>query len=428
MTKISTDAVIHTPGIGARWVFNPTQAGPLWFDTVAALRGASLEDLETRLQTSLLMLDYRADETAAAAALIADYEESFPFNAIRRQVRDSATTFTAADNPNVLTNTMDPSVLLYRLAAITTQCRAGLSEYRITYEMPYRWGNHKACSKRLNHWKPQLRLIRKNLARETFHATQLRLAEALQDATDTLFEAVTTFEHPCHRLALSPHVRVCGDASDIAELLHGVVKRCGLAFCLITDRTVILRCEDLPIPVAVRLFDGLAAEFPHLTFEAEPYDEHRRFQGGCRTEAEYHECLATLEPLFFTENVAPVSKILRHQASCGCWQASGRRKDLRQFVHTFVSHFGLSTRLTNRGKTLLLCSSGLSDTAVTQLIKLAKRSFPTLSFHPAKELVPKRFSAPENAPLCRLEYLNRPEIVNRAELDLQERFRKFRRH
>lgn len=428
MTKISSDAVIHTPGIGARWVFHPTPAGSLWFDTVTALREAPPEDLEIRLQTSLLMLDYQADETAAAAALIADSEESCLFSKIRSPVRKRAEVFTQANDPNILTDTTDPTVLLYRLATITTQCRTGLSEYRITSEMPYQWGTHEACSERLNHWENQHRLMRQNIALRTFHATPLRLTEALQDATDALFETVTIFERPYHRLAHTPHIRVSGDATAIAALLHDVVPRFKLSYCLINECIVILRAEDLPVPVATRLFDGLAAELTHLTFEAEPYDKHRQFQGGCRTESEYFEWLATIEPLFFTENVAPVSAILCGRTPCGTWQVTGRRNDLRQFLRTFVVVFGLSTRLTNNGKNLFLNGRGLSDTAVTQLIKLAKRRFPALLFRPAKKDNIRRFTDPPNAPFCGLEYLNRPETVNRAEFNLQECYQRLLRH
>ena len=61
-TRIASDAVAHQTGLGARWVFAPTPAGSLWFATLAQLQSLVPNDLPVRVKTSLLMLDYQADE------------------------------------------------------------------------------------------------------------------------------------------------------------------------------------------------------------------------------------------------------------------------------------------------------------------------------------------------------------------------------
>lgn len=93
-SRIASDAVLPNLEIGFNHHNEPTSVGDLWFATVAALRNSAPSDFTARLLTASLMLHYEADETSAAAALIADNFFLVALPNVPKPVRITAQRFT----------------------------------------------------------------------------------------------------------------------------------------------------------------------------------------------------------------------------------------------------------------------------------------------------------------------------------------------
>lgn len=286
-TRIASDAVAHQAGLGAAWVFAPTPPGCLWFATLAQLQSCVPADFQARVRASFLMLDYQADEISAAAVLIADDRALLQRLLIDERVRKRAEAISATDEVSVLARSTDITLWLSRLAIITARCRTGLDEYYITFETPADWGNHQDIARRFSHWKRRLDLVHKKRFRCTNTEFALRIDAALIDCRDSLFLAESALERVGNRRDSWLHVRINGSPEDVDVFLHGVARRFCLAWCRKKPDTAVLRSEELPTPVVVRLFDGLAAEFKHLTFSVAVSEPELRYQGGCTCQDDY---------------------------------------------------------------------------------------------------------------------------------------------
>ena len=449
-TRIASDAVAHQTGLGARWVFAPTPAGSLWFATLAQLQSLVPNDLPVRVKTSLLMLDYQADELSAAAALIAndaalrthrfdgiqlspaaaalvsDEAAFLPRPLVDPRVQQRAAAFSAACDAAELTKTTDVVTWLFCLAAITARCRAGFDEYRITLETPSDWGDHHDITRRLSHWRRQLDLIDWKVHRCGNRQWAPRIDSALADCRDALLLAETAFERAGNRLDSLLHVCLNGTPKAIDDFLRGPARRFCLAWRRVSSDTVVVRSEELPTPVAVRLFDGLAAEFKHLAFSAAAPDARRRFQGGCRYEADYDRLLWLMEPAFFSENIAPMDRILHRRPLRCLWRVSGAKVDVLRFRKATVKAFGLDCQIASTGHSILLWGRRLSGTAMTSLMRCLSGRFPRLIFHPAKRPESrKRFLKVRRPPSRYLEFLQWPFLVDRQETDLKRCYQRW---
>lgn len=101
-SRISSDAVLPNLEIGFNFHNEPTPAGDFWFATVAALRNSVPSDFTSRLLTASLMLHYGADDTSAAAALIADNFFLVTLPGVPAPVRLTAQRFTQRKLPNLI--------------------------------------------------------------------------------------------------------------------------------------------------------------------------------------------------------------------------------------------------------------------------------------------------------------------------------------
>lgn len=396
-SRIASDAVLPNLEIGFNHHNEPTPVGDLWFATVAALRNSAPSDFTARLLTASLMLHYEADETSAAAALIADNFFLVALPNVPEPVRITAQRFTQAGLPTGLERLSAdacPQVLLYRTAVIIARCRDAL-ERRATFCRRDDWFAHSRTAEPiLTRWETMIATIDRLRHRLSASADVGQLDRALEAVRETLHQATWAFEDRFQRSPSCPHFRVTGRPTTLRAFLKKTVTRFGLQYAEQHPTSVILRSIELPVPVAVRLFDGLAAAFPHLHFEPIPYDTKRTFQGDVVYEADYWKLQETLEPLFYDGTVNPVAALLKNPPTTG-WRITGRRDALHRFRQREVPLFRLPNRRTDDGNGLFI-STGHPDSGLNQLMQLLKHRHPELTFRRVQ--LPERLSFSPSCP------------------------------
>ena len=176
----------------------------------------------------------------------------------------------------------------------------------------------------------------------------------------------------------------------------------------------------------MRLFDGLADEFKHITFTATAPDLIHRFHAGCTTEMDYERLLSLMEPVFFSENIAPIAQILHQRPLSHLWRVRGTKVELLRFLNTTVKAFGLDWQIEHPDHLILLRGRNLSATAMTNLMHLLSERFPRLTFQRAKRPKSRKtFHKAHCPPSGYLEFLQWPVLVDRVETELQFRFRRW---
>lgn len=390
LTRIASDAVVHEPRLGHP-DRNGTWAGirfpnDLWFRTAEALRTTRPADWHRRLETSLLLFRWEASNTVAAAALIADDDTLLALPDLPENVRAAARRFSDVVSPEDALQTGETWALIYRLAQITTLARATYETYGDTGRIPAELSHRTSPG---NTWQDRQRFLdalyaSHEIPRDRWSPLSVAYA-ACRDAVTRWADVLTPEDTaPCWRVTVCPE--------DRADFLSRAVRPAGLQYAE-DDEALFVRCPRLPRVVAVRLMDGIAAAFPHLTFTPVPSDPARRFFGGPASEREYVDHLARLEPLFYTENVNPVPAVLasdNRPADDGVRLTADTPDDLRRFRQTTAPVLNLTTTDLASGDDTAcrVHFDALPRTAARPVWRYITLRYPTLHIEPIPPAAP----------------------------------------
>lgn len=394
LTPISPDAVMQTEGrpFGFRQPGEPPRA--LWFETLNALQNHLSDDWSVRLAASVLLRQWGGSDTAAAAALIADDETLMSLPAIPDNVREAARRFSKLVTPDDAAETGETWTILYRLAQITAAAREASEFIRHRYALA-----PTLTPETVKNWQTVLAAL---YAYHRINGHPVANAySACRDAVAALADRIAPTDFTW---------RVTGAAEDIAVFLKKAVPRCGLSYRCENDETLFVRTTKLPLSAAVRLIDGVAAAYPTLRFTFVTTDPKKVFRSsipaaytreikdGEDTDPvqmistvridPFEDYRSRMEPIFYAENVNPVSAILasaqRPRPLC-CRVQGETAEALKAFLTTAVPLFRLEvTPPSDAGKSVVIrnpqSTEALPATAAASLLTLFKIRFPTLTF------------------------------------------------
>lgn len=378
LTRISSDAVVHQPRFDQDAWAGIRFPNDLWFRTADALRRARPNDWHLRFDASLLLFRWEAANTVAAAALIADDETLLALPGVPENVRAAARRFSDCVSPADAARTGETWTLIYRLAQITTFARAAFETYADTGTIPAELSLGGDHSRRIKDWQRFLdELYAAHEVRNDVWSPFAVAYRAARDAVDRLADVVMPeAAAPCWRVAICPE--------DRADFFRRAVHPAGLTYAEDGD-AIVLRAPRLPRVVAVRLMDGIAAAFPHLTFSLTDADPALRFFGGPASEKDEADTPAKLEPLFYAENVNPVPALLA-SPEADTETAFRLTADTPTVLEAFLKnvvplfHFETARDAAADRPALFVRARHLPLTAVRSLMRHLQARFPALTF------------------------------------------------
>ena len=378
LTRISSDAVVHQPRFDQDAWAGIRFPNDLWFRTADALRQARPDDWHLRFDASLLLFRWEAANTVAAAALIADDETLLALPGVPENVRAAARRFSDCVSPADAARNGETWTLIYRLAQITTFARAAFETYADTGAIPAELSLGNNHSRRVKDWQCLLAVLyAAHEVRNDVWSPFTMAYKAARDAVDRLADVVLPeASAPSWRVAICPE--------DRADFLRRVVRPAGLTYAEDGDAIVLL-APRLPRVVAVRLMDGIAAAFPQLTFTLTDADPALRFFGGPASEKDEADTPAKLEPLFYAENVNPVSALLASpetHTETAFRLTADTPTVLEAFLKNVVPlfHFETARDAAADRPALFVRARHLSLTAVRSLMRHLRARFPALTF------------------------------------------------
>lgn len=378
LTRISSDAVVHQPRFDQDAWAGIRFPNDLWFRTADALRRARPNDWHLRFDASLLLFRWEAANTVAAAALIADDETLLALPGVPENVRAAARRFSDCVSPADAARTGETWTLIYRLAQITTFARAAFETYADTGTIPAELSLGGDHSRRIKDWQRFLdELYAAHEVRNDVWSPFAVAYRAARDAVDRLADVVMPeAAAPCWRVAICPE--------DRADFFRRAVHPAGLTYAEDGD-AIVLRAPRLPRVVAVRLMDGIAAAFPHLTFSLTDADPALRFFGGPASEKDEADTPAKLEPLFYAENVNPVPALLASpeaHTETAFRLTADTPTVLEAFLKNVVPlfHFETARDAAADRPALFVRARHLPLTAVRSLMRHLQARFPALTF------------------------------------------------
>lgn len=378
LTRISSDAALHQPRFGQDPWAGIRFPNDLWFRTADALRRARPNDWHLRFDASLLLFRWEAANTVAAAALIADDETLLALPGVPENVRAAARRFSDCVSPADAARTGETWTLIYRLAQITTFARAAFETYADTGTIPAELSLGGDHSRRIKDWQRFLdELHAAHEVRNDVWSPFAVAYRAARDAVDRLADVVMPeAAAPCWRVAICPE--------DRADFFRRAVHPAGLTYAEDGD-AIVLRAPRLPRVVAVRLMDGIAAAFPHLTFSLTDADPALRFFGGPASEKDEADTPAKLEPLFYAENVNPVPALLASpeaHTETAFRLTADTPTVLEAFLKNVVPlfHFETARDAAADRPALFVRARHLPLTAVRSLMRHLQARFPALTF------------------------------------------------
>lgn len=378
LTRISSDAALHQPRFGQDPWAGIRFPNNLWFRTADALRQARPDDWHLRFGTSLLLFRWEAANTVAAAALIADDETLLALPGVPENVRAAARRFSDCVSPADAARNGETWTLIYRLAQITTFARAAFETYADTGAIPAELSLSNNHSRRVKDWQCLLAVLyAAHEVRNDVWSPFTMAYKAARDAVDRLADVVMPeAAAPCWRVAICPE--------DRADFFRRAVHPAGLTYAEDGD-AIVLRAPRLPRVVAVRLMDGIAAAFPHLTFSLTDADPALRFFGGPASEKDEADTPAKLEPLFYAENVNPVPALLASpeaHTETAFRLTADTPTVLEAFLKNVVPlfHFETARDAAADRPALFVRARHLPLTAVRSLMRHLQARFPALTF------------------------------------------------